>query len=285
VRAKVKYAAIYKHQNKYPISKMCEFFEVSRSGYYGFLKQMDKPDKDEALSELIHKCQVQTKSTYGYRRVKLWILRETGTNINHKAVLRVMNKYGLLSQIRRKRKYNYYSRYLNRYDNLLDRNFTSKRPNEKWVTDISYIHTKQGVVYLSIIKDLFDNSIVAHKTGTEQNINLVLETIRKAKQKETVTAELQLHSDQGFQYASHRYFNLTKEYGITPSMSRRGNCLDNSPAENFFGILKSECINRVKIKTINDAKNLIDNYIHFYNHERIQLKTKLTPYEKRRQLE
>jgi transposase InsO family protein len=285
VRAKVKYAAIYKHQNKYPISKMCEFFEVSRSGYYGFLKQKDKPDKDEALSELIRKCQVQTKSTYGYRRVKLWILRETGTNINHKAVLRVMNKYGLLSQIRRKRKYNYYSRYLNRYDNLLDRNFTSKRPNEKWVTDISYIHTKQGVVYLSIIKDLFDNSIVAHKTGTEQNINLVLETIRKAKQKETVTAELQLHSDQGFQYASHRYFNLTKEYGITPSMSRRGNCLDNSPAENFFGILKSECINRVKIKTINDAKNLIDNYIHFYNHERIQLKTKLTPYEKRRQLE
>ena len=195
-----------------------------------------------------------------------------------------MNKYGLLSQTRRKCKYNYYSRYLNRYDNFLNRNFSSKRPNEKWVTDISYIHTKQGIMYLSIIKDLFDNSIVAHKMGTVQNIYLVLETIRKAKQKETVTAELQLHSDQGFQYASHGYFNLTKEYGITPSMSRRGNCLDNSPAENFFGILKTECINRVKIKTINEAKELVDNYIHFYNHERIQLKTKLTPYEKRRQL-
>ena len=132
-----------------------------------------------------------------------------------------------------------------------------------------------------MIKDLFDNSIVAYKTGTEQTVNLVLNTIKKAKENEAVTADLHLHSDQGFQYTSHGYFNLTKEYGITPSMSRRGNCLDNAPAENFFGILKVECINRVKLKTINEAKRLIDNYIHFYNYERIQLKTKQTPFEKR----
>jgi len=131
---------------------------------------------------------------------------------------------------------------------------------------------------------LFDNSIVSYKTGTEQTVNLVLTTVRAAKQNEAVTAELQLHSDQGFQYTSHGYFNLTKDYGITPSMSRRGNCLDNAPAENFFGILKSECINRVKIETLNEAKRLIDEYIHFYNYERIQIKTKLTPYEKRCQL-
>jgi len=173
---------------------------------------------------------------------------------------------------------------MHKYDNVLNRDFKADCPNQKWVTDISYIHTKQGVLYLSIIRDLFDNSIVSHKTGTEQTVNLVLNTVRAAKQNEAVTAELQLHSDQGFQYTSHGYFNLTKEYGITPSMSRRGNCLDNAVAENFFGILKSECINRVIIKTINEAKRLIDEYIHFYNHERIQLKTKLTPYEKRCQL-
>lgn len=263
---------------------MCEFFEVSRSGYYSFAKQLGQSDKDEVLAELIRRCHEETKATYGYRRVGLWILRETGEIINHKAVLRVMNKYGLLSQIRRRRKYIYYSEYLHRYENILNRGFRVDIPNKKWVTDISYIHTKQGVLYLSIIKDLFDNSIVAYKTGTEQTVNLVLNTIRKAKQNETVADGLTLHSDQGFQYTSHGYFNLTKAYGIQPSMSRRGNCLDNAPAENFFGILKSECINRVKIKTINEANRLIDEYIHFYNYERIQLKTKLTPYEKRCQL-
>ena len=129
----------------------------------------------------------------------------------------------------------------------------------------------------------YDNSIVAYKTGTEQNINLVLSTIKAAKRKEKVTAELQLHSDQGFQYTSPAYFNLTKSYGITPSMSRRGNPYDNAMAENFFSILKTECIYRAKLKTYEDARILISEYIHFYNNERIQLKTKLTPLEKRSQ--
>ena len=134
-----------------------------------------------------------------------------------------------------------------------------------------------------MIRDLFDNSIVAYKTGTEQSVNLVLQTIRAAKAQETATAELQLHSDQGAQYTSPAYFTLTQKYGITPSMSRRGNCYDNAPAENFFSILKTECIYRHKPKTIEQASLLIDNFILFYNHERIQLKTKLTPFEKRRQ--
>ena len=277
----MKYAAVYKHRNDYSIITMCRFFEVSRSGYYEYAKQINNPDKDESLAKLIGECQRKTNSTYGYRRIKVWIERQTGQSINHKAVLRVMNKYGLLSQIRRRRKYTYYSDYLHRYDNILNRDFTADRPNQKWVTDISYIQTKQGVLYLSTIKDLFDNSIVAYKTGTDQSNNLVLETIRKAKENEAVTAELHLHSDQGFQYTSHGYFNLTKEYGITPSMSRRGNCLDNAPAENFFSILKAESINRIKITTLTQAQMLIDEYIHFYNYERIQLKTKLTPFEKR----
>lgn len=134
-----------------------------------------------------------------------------------------------------------------------------------------------------MIRDLFDNSIVAYQTGTEQTINLVLRTVQQAKEKESVTAELQLHSDQGFQYTSQAYFTLIQGYDITPSMSRRGNCYDNAPAENFFSILKTECIRRHKPKTLEQARLIIDNYIFFYNHERIQLKTKLTPFEKRRQ--
>lgn len=212
---------------------------------------------------------------------RIWLLRETGLVVNHKAILRIMNKYGLLSEVRRRRKYKKMGEHLHRYENLLNREFEATKPNQKWVTDISYIHTGEGILYLSVIRDLFDRSIISFKTGTEQTVNLVLNTIKAAKQKEGVTAEVQLHSDQGFQYTSTRYFNLTKEYGIIPSMSRRGNCYDNAVAENFFGILKSECINRVKPKTLDQARRLIDEYIDFYNNERIQLKTKLTPFEKR----
>ena len=128
-----------------------------------------------------------------------------------------------------------------------------------------------------MIRDLYDNSIVAYKTGTNQSVNLVLDTIRQAVEKEKVAAELQLHSDQGSQYTSQAYFELTKEYGITPSMSRRGNCYDNAMAENFFSILKTECIYRHHPKTFEEANNLIDNYIYFYNHQRIQLKTGEAP--------
>ena len=281
MRTSVKYLVIYHHREKYAISEMCRFFEVSRSGYYDFVKRMDIPAKDLPLAEKIKECQEECGKTYGYRRVYLWLERK-GIHHNPKTVLRVMQKYNLLSVVRRKR-YRKYDEYLHRYPNLLNRDFNAERPNQKWVTDISYIHTKQGVLYLSVIRDLFDNSIVAYKTSTIQNVQLVLETIKAARRKEKVTAELQLHSDQGFQYTSHPYFKLTQSYNIIPSMSRRGNPFDNAMAENFFSILKTECIYRVKLKTYEEARLLISQYIDFYNNQRIQLKTKLTPLEKRSQ--
>ena len=272
---------IYRHREKYSISEMCRFFEVSRSGYYEYVKRMDIPAKDLPLAEKIKECQSECGKTYGYRRVHTWLERK-GIYHNPKTILRVMQKYNLLSVVRRK-KYRNYGEYLHKYPNLLNRDFHAERPNQKWVTDISYIHTKQGVLYLSIIRDLYDNSIIAYKTGTEQNVNLVLNTIKSAMKKEKVTAELQLHSDQGFQYTSQGYFKLTQSYGITPSMSRRGNPYDNALAENFFSILKTECIYRIKLQTFDEARLLIDRYIYFYNHQRIQLKTKLTPLEMRSQ--
>ena len=272
---------IYRHKDKYSISEMCRFFNVSRSGYYDYVKRIDKPAKELLLVEKIKECQQKYDRTYGYRRVHIWLERQ-GIHHNPKTILKIMQKYNLLSEVRRK-KYRNYGNALHKYDNLLDRDFNADRPNQKWVTDISYIKTEQGTLYLSVIRDLYDNSIVAYKTGTEQNVNLVLSTIRDAKRKENVTAELQLHSDQGFQYTSQAYFNLTQSYGITPSMSRRGNPYDNAMAENFFSILKTECIYRAKLRTYEDARILISEYIHFYNNERIQLKTKLTPLEKRNQ--
>ena len=281
MKTSVIFMVIYRNKDKYSISEMCRFFNVSRSGYYGYVKRMDIPSKDLPLAEKIKECQDKCGRTYGYRRVHIW-LEKNGIYHNSKTILRVMQKYDLLSAVRRK-KYRNYGDHLHRYPNLLNRDFNADRPNQKWVTDISYIKTQQGTLYLSVIRDLYDNSIVAYKTGTEQNINLVLSTIKAAKRKEKVTAELQLHSDQGFQYTSPAYFNLTKSYGITPSMSRRGNPYDNAMAENFFSILKTECIYRAKLKTYEDARILISEYIHIYNNERIQLKTKLTPLEKRSQ--
>lgn len=258
---------------------MCRFFEVSRSGYYDFVNRLDIQASDLPLAQMIQQCQEQCHNTYGYRRVHIWLERQ-GIYKNPKTVLRVMRKYNLLAVIRRK-KYKHYGDALHRYPNLLNRNFRADRPNQKWVTDISYIKTLQGTLYLSVIRDLYDNSIVAYQTGTDQNTQLVLNTIRKARKKERVTAELQLHSDQGFQYTSHGYFKLTQAYGITPSMSRRGNPYDNALAENFFSILKTECTYRTKLNSFEEARALIDEYIHFYNYQRIQTKTKLTPMELR----
>ena len=190
-----------------------------------------------------------------------------------------MKKYGILAEIRRKRKWQNLGQQIHRYENLLNRQFFADKPNSKWVTDISYIQTKEGVLYLSVIRDLYDNSIVAYKTATQQTVNLVLDTIRLAmkKEKKRVAAELQLHSDQGFQYTSQAYFKLTQSYGITPSMSRKGNPYDNAMAENFFSILKTERIYRHKPRTLFEAQNMVDEYIYFYNNERIQTKTGVAP--------
>lgn len=266
------------NRERYSITEMCQFFGVSRSGYYDYVKRLDQPAHDAALAEIIRKQQEKCDKTYGYRRMWKWLKKVRKIHRNPKTILRIMKKYDLLSEIRRQRKWRQMSTQLHKYDNLLNREFHADQPNHKWVTDISYIRTRQGVLYLSIIRDLFDNSIIAYKTGTTQSVNLVLDTIRLAMQKEKkVAEELQLHSDQGSQYTSQAYFDLTKEYGITPSMSRRGNCYDNAMAENFFGILKTECIYRQKIRTFQQANDLIDEYIHFYNYERLQTKTGLSP--------
>ena len=278
MRPKLKYAVINRHRHEYPVLVMCRFFGVSRSGYYDFVKRIGQPEHDADLAESVRECQRITDKTYGYRRVWKW-LQDRNVRRNPKTILRVMQKYGLLSEIRRRRKWVNLGQQVHKYENLLNRQFKTDKPNTKWVTDISYIHTKEGVLYLSMIRDLYDNSIIAYKVASRQTVSLVLDTIRLAmkNEKKRVAAELQLHSDQGFQYTTQAYFKLTQSYGITPSMSRKGNPYDNAMAENFFSILKTECIYRHKPRTLREASNLIDRYIYFYNHERIQNRTGVAP--------
>ena len=260
---------------------MCEFFRISRAAYYAWRKRIDQEDKDADRMKLVQQAWEKSGRTYGYRRVALWIQQNTNTRMNHKTVLRLMNKMNIRS-VARKRKFikklNQLDIY-HRYENVLNRNFKAERPNRKWVTDITYIPTTEGWAYLSTIKDLFDGFIVAHKLGQQQSVTLVADTLKTAKEKEKVTDGLILHSDQGHQYTSHRYFVLTNQYNITPSMSRRGNCWDNAPMENFFGHLKEEALHQFKIQSFRKTQEVIDQYIHFYNYERIQLKTRQTPYQ------
>ena len=267
------------NRKRYSVAVMCRFFGVSRSGYYDYVKRLDQPAPDANLANIIRDQQRKCNKTYGYRRMWKWLKTVKKIHRNPKTILRIMKKYELLSEIRRRRKWRQMGQQIHKYENLLNRNFRADAPNQKWVTDITYIHTKEGVLYLSMIRDLYDNSIIAYKTGTQQTVNLVLDTIHLAMktEKKRVAAELQLHSDQGFQYTSQAYFKLTQKYGITPSMSRRGNCYDNAMAENFFSILKTECIYRHKPASFKEANDMIDRYIHFYNHERVQLKTGVAP--------
>jgi transposase InsO family protein len=268
---------------KYPVVAMSQFFEVSRSGYYAWVDRLGRADRDSARMAAVEAAYQYSRRTYGYRRVTDWLQRRPETYMNHKTTLRLMQKLGIRS-VARKRKFQSRAEAIARlhyYPNQLNRNFSATRPNQKWLTDVTYIHTDQGVVYLSVIKDLYDGFIVAYQTSSQNSVALVTTTLRLALQEHPLQASLSLHSDQGSAYCSHDYFLATINANITPSMSRRANCWDNAPMENFFGHLKEEAIRHVRLHTLAQAKEVIDDYIHFYNFERIQLKSKLTPFERR----
>lgn len=262
---------------------MCNFFGVSRAAYYAWRNRLDQPDPGQERKELIREAYEASHHTYGYRRITSWVAKQKGVCINHKATLRLMRLMGLQSEIRRRkrRQQGAGKNYSRRYPNVLQRDFEAIRANQKWGTDVTFVHTAQGTLYLSVIKDMFDGFIVGYEMSSRNSVILVTRTLSNALQKENVHAGLILHSDQGHQYCSQPYYALLQKYNITASMSRKGNCLDNAPTENFFGHLKTESIYRVPPLSIHEARQMIAEYIYFYNYERIQLKTRQTPYELR----
>jgi len=262
---------------------MCACLGVSRAAYYAWVRKLGRPDPDEPRLEWVQQAYAASQHIYGYRRISLWLRQKQGISINAKAVLRLMRKLDIRSRARKRRIYAYPERQGIRhyYPNVLERHFSASRPNQKWVTDITFVSTRQGWAYLSIIKDLFDGFIVAHRLGRQNSIALVQETLLSACQKEKVTDGMILHSDQGTQYTSQAYAVLTRQYNITPSMSRPGNCWDNAPAENFFSHLKEEYLRHLDRLSFEEMQQAIQEYIDFYNFERIQLKSGQTPFERR----
>ncbi len=262
---------------------MCAFFGVSRAAYYAWLKGLDQSGPDRERMEQVQEAYERSHRTYGYRRITLWLQKQRGMRINHKAVLRLMQQLNIRSVARQRKIFRRAAKtkILYHYDNVLQREFSANQPNQKWVTDVTYIATQQGWAYLSTIKDLFDGFIVSHCLGRENSLGLVLNTLKQAKRQEPISGELLLHSDHGYQYTSHGYAQLTQHYAITASMSRLGNCWDNAPMENFFSHLKEEALSPYPVPSFEEAKQMIDDYVYFYNYERIQLKTRQTPYETR----
>ena len=276
---KLKYRVIERFRGQYSVEAMCKVFEVSRSGYYAWRNRQEKAPKDQWLADLITECQRLCRQTYGIRRVRRWIQRQTGKRVNIKAILRVMRKLSLLSVVRRRRTYARYHRAVHKYPNLLNRCFDQLKPNRFWVTDITYIPIPGSMLYMCAVLDLCGKVVLAWRIGSDMSSSLVTDTIRDALQQEKVTDGLALHSDQGSQYTSHAYFDLTQEYHISPSMSSPGCPYDNSAMENFFGILKTECLYRSFFTTRSEVEQLVSEYVHFYNFERISLKNSLTPIE------
>lgn len=276
---KLKYRVIERFRGKYSIEAMCKVFEVSRSGYYAWRERQQKETTDQWLVDLITACQRQSRQTYGIRRVRRWIQRQNGKSVNLKAILRVMRKLNLLSVIRRSRPYTRYQQAIHKYPNLLNRSFEQATPNQFWVTDITYIAIPGKMLYMCAVLDLCGKVVLAWKLGTDMCSSLVTDTIREALQREKVTGGLTLHSDQGSQYTSQAYFDLTQTYHVSPSMSSPGCPYDNAAMENFFGTLKTECLYRSHFTTRAEVEQLVVEYIDFYNFERISLKNGLTPVE------
>ena len=219
------------------------------------------------------------RQTYGIRRVRRWIQRQTGKSVNLKAILCLMRKLNLLSVVRRRRPYTRYQQSVHKYPNLLNRCFDQVRPNQFWVTDITYIPIPGSMLYLCAVLDLCGKVVLNWKIGSEMSSSLVTDTIREALQQEKVTDGLALHSDQGSQYTSKAFFDLTQAYYVSPSMSRPGCPYDNAAMKNFFGTLKTECLYRARFSSRAEVEQLVAEYIHFYIFERISLINSLTPLE------
>lgn len=241
MRRALKYQVIDLLKNKYAIGSLCAYLQVARSSYYAWTRK-GKPRCKGWKQDLADKIQLLFDSSFkGYRYIWMQLKRIYNISVNPKTVLRYMRQLDLKSPIRKKRFTSCTRQERNKKarkvsPNLLARDFVATGPNQKLVTDVSYVYHKQGRLFLSVIKDLYDNSIVAYNLSKFNDNMLVFDRSWEKSQ------ECLLHSDQGFQYTNHAYHKKLKSYNVTVSHFRKGNCYDNASCENFFSHLKSEAL-------------------------------------------
>lgn len=270
-------------RHKFDLGLLLDLTNMARSSFYYHQKQNKLPDKYEEIKELIKAIYQRHKGRYGYRRITDE-LQNKGIAINHKTVLRLMKLLGLKSIVRIRKYKSYKGENGKIAPNILERNFKSEAPNQKWATDITEFNVSGDKLYLSPIIDLFNQEIISYELTERPVFDQVVMMLKKAFKKIPNNTNLLLHSDQGWQYQMRQYQYLLKKKGIIQSMSRKGNCLDNAIIENFFGTLKSEMFYTQKFKSIEQLKKEIDKYIIYYNNERIKSNlNKMSPIKYRTQ--
>jgi putative transposase len=263
---------------------LCEIARIVRSSYYKWLHRIPSMNEkwNEEILEEMKSLNEKVDGIYGYRRMAMNLSRTLSKPINHKRVYRLMRIAGIQSVIRRKRKNYKASTPKHVAENVLNRNFNAEKPNEKWLTDVTEM--KYGAsqkAYLSAILDLHDGSIVSYVLGTSNNNPLVFKTLDLALAANQGATPL-LHSDRGFQYTSPVFKRKIEKAEIIQSMSRVGRCIDNGPMEGFWGTLKCEKYYLNKYSTFEELTKDIEEYIQFYNHERLQKRLNgLSPLEYR----
>ncbi len=259
---------------------LCELADVSRSGYYEWLKTANEPEKDYDDYLKVKVIFDQGKGKYGWRSLKMRL-----KDMNHKKIQRIMRKYGLVTKVRRKNPYKDIMKKTMEhrvFPNKLQREFSQIVPLKVFCTDITYIHFFNRFVYLSVIKDIASGEVMAWNLSMYLEMTLVTETIKNMRLE--TCENIMIHSDQGFHYTNPAYIEIVKELKMIQSMSGKGNCIDNAPIESFFGHMKDE-LDYQNCNTFEELRLAIEEYMRYYNQERKQWeRKKMTPVEYRNHL-
>ena len=289
VRNNYIYKAIKEVHEKhhYPISSLCKISNVSKSGYFKWLKHQKTYNdiRNEKIANIIEKIHSDYPDK-GYRRIRDDLYRYYNINVNDKRILRICRVLQIKSTIKYKNNgctiQNQHPTYTT--ENILNRNFKADAPDEKWLTDVSefhyYVNGEKHRLYLSAILDLYDRRIVAYTIGDSNNTELVYNMFDFAV-KNNPKAHPIFHSDRGYQYTNRTFHSKLVAAGMTQSMSRIARCIDNGPMEGFWGIIKRERYYGKKFNSRKELVDMIENYINYYNNSRLQRKLGvLTPFEK-----
>ncbi|MFJ7935968.1 IS3 family transposase [Sporosarcina sp. NPDC096371] len=271
---------IYELRHEFPVKALVKLAGIPRSTYYDLLKQINRPDPDASLKKEIKEIYEEHAGRYGYRRIRDE-LENRGQIVNHKKVQRIMKELGLKCLVRMKKYKSYKGTVGKIAPNILDRNFTADTPNEKWVTDITEFKLFGEKLYLSAVLDLFNAEIITYTIGSRPTYSLVSDMLEKALERLPEEHQLLMHSDQGWHYQMKKYRKRLQSRGIVQSMSRKGNCYDNSVMENFFGIMKSEFLYLKEFESVEQFKIELEQYTHYYNTKRIKAKLKMSPVQYR----
>ena len=267
----MKYKFMKDNQNIYHVNSMSEVLKISRSSYYAWLNRpMSEREKhNRYLSERIRSIYEQRKRVYGCLRITAE-LREEGFSCSKNRVARLMRKQGITARTRRRFRVTTNSKHNKPIaENLVEMQFNPEKKNSLWTTDITYIWTREGWLYLAVVLDLWSRSVISWRADSFMDENLVIKPLEKALRDRQPGSELILHSDRGSQYASQRLRQVLRENNITQSMSSKGNCYDNAPTESFFSTLKRELVYRQSFKTREEAKKSLFEFIEiFYNRQR-----------------